>query len=302
MALLGAPLDARTARPERRGDGRARLRRQPAAASATATARATAVPAAGHQLRLPAHRAVRHALRWSTTSACTRRASLDHRGLRHRPARWRPARRSRWPSGRDDWIAIWWLGELAWFKGTNAAGDVRGAAVAGHGRADGRRTPSVPVYGRGLPGAGGLHGHAGALPDGRRRCSTASSPASPTCSPTTRCGPTTTTRRPTTRRCPGTTPSWSGKQRYYQIWFGHRIAYVKADRREARRRLTTPDTARTRPRRHRRRGLVVCGVSRRSGRPRCAARSRSRASPARPRSRRRARRGRGRPRWCRRRR
>ncbi|QWZ06329.1 N-acetylmuramoyl-L-alanine amidase [Nocardioides panacis] len=50
----------------------------------------------------------------------------------------------------DGWTAVWWLGELAWFKDANAAGDP--VTVPSQGRlVRATGTTAVPVYGRGYP-------------------------------------------------------------------------------------------------------------------------------------------------------
>jgi N-acetyl-anhydromuramyl-L-alanine amidase AmpD len=127
---------------------------------------------------------------------------------------------------KDGWIATWWLGRLAWFKGANGAGEsvVRpseGRVVQAAGDTE------VPVYGRGYPEQEAYAntpvpyqtvspllyriepGQSYVLADD-------SLPADYYYAKTY------------DSSLPGDHTVVVGKQRYYQIWFGHRIAYVKA--------------------------------------------------------------------------
>ena len=90
------PIPADRHAHERRRDGRARASPTTSSRSPAATPTGRRLPGAGHELRLPAHAAVRRRRRWSPTSGCTRRVAVDHRGLRHR----RPGRRGPEARGR----------------------------------------------------------------------------------------------------------------------------------------------------------------------------------------------------------
>ena len=125
----------------------------------------------------------------------------------------------------DGWIATWWLGRLAWFKATNAAGESvvlpsQGPTVSS--------TAEVPVYGRAYPESAAYAGTA--VPD------QGVSPLLYRLAP----GQSYVLADDTVRTdyyyaktydssLPDDHTVVVGKQRYYQIWFGHRIAYVKAE-------------------------------------------------------------------------
>ncbi|NUR07841.1 MAG: N-acetylmuramoyl-L-alanine amidase [Nocardioidaceae bacterium] len=125
------------------------------------------------------------------------------------------------------WIATWWLGELGWFKATNAAGESvvkpsQGVEVSAVG------TDPVPVYGRAYPeqaayaGTGVPYQAVSPLlyrikPGQRYVLADAAVP---------------------TDYYRATTYDWSsprdgtaivGGTRYYEIWFGHRVAFVQAE-------------------------------------------------------------------------
>ncbi|MGZ4493487.1 MAG: N-acetylmuramoyl-L-alanine amidase [Nocardioides sp.] len=126
-----------------------------------------------------------------------------------------------------EWIAVWYLGDLAWIHNRNAAGDAvvrpsQGEVVAPSGSA------AVPVYGRAYPEASAYAGTA--------------IPAQPV-------SPLQYTIKPgqsyvladddlqtdyyyaKTFNCAYVADDCTdvvGKDRYYEIWLGHRLAYVRA--------------------------------------------------------------------------
>jgi N-acetyl-anhydromuramyl-L-alanine amidase AmpD len=124
------------------------------------------------------------------------------------------------------WTAVWWLGELAWFKSTNAAGESvvrpsQGRVVTAAG------SQPVPVYGRAYP----------------EQAAYATTPVPyQTVTPLLyRIKPgqayvlgddTLSTdyyyAKTYDSSLPGDHTVVTGRDRYYQIWFGHRIAYVRA--------------------------------------------------------------------------
>jgi hypothetical protein len=126
----------------------------------------------------------------------------------------------------NGWIATWYLGQLAWFKGTNAAGDSvvrpsQGPEVSTAG------TQPVHVYGRAYPESSAY--------DGTGVPAQAVSPLVYTLKPGQRyvladaTVPTDYYRATTYDwSSPGDGTAIVGKTKYYQIWFGHRIAYVQA--------------------------------------------------------------------------
>jgi N-acetyl-anhydromuramyl-L-alanine amidase AmpD len=126
----------------------------------------------------------------------------------------------------NGWIATWYLGQLAWFKGTNAAGDsvVRPSQGREVSTAD---TQPVHVYGRAYPESSAY--------DGTGVPAQAVSPLVYTLKPGQRyvladaTVPTDYYRATTYDwSSPGDGTAIVGKTKYYQIWFGHRIAYVQA--------------------------------------------------------------------------
>jgi len=127
---------------------------------------------------------------------------------------------------KDGWIATWWLGGLAWFKATNAAGasvvrPSQGQVVQAAG------TDEVPVYGRAYPEQ---EAYANTpvpyqtvtpllyrIKPGQSYVLADDSPKTDYYYAKTY-----------DSSLPGDHTVVVGKQRYYQIWYGHRIAYVKA--------------------------------------------------------------------------
>ena len=127
---------------------------------------------------------------------------------------------------RDGWTAVWWLGELAWFKDTNAAGEPvtrpsEGTVVQAAG------AEPVKVYGRAYPESAAYVGTR--VPDqGVAQLGYTVKP-----------GQSYVLADDTVRTdyyyaktydssLPGDHTVVVGKDRYYQIWFGHRVAYVRA--------------------------------------------------------------------------
>ncbi|MFI5683102.1 N-acetylmuramoyl-L-alanine amidase [Streptomyces sp. NPDC051636] len=119
-----------------------------------------------------------------------------------------------------DWTAIWYLGRKAWFKNPRKHPTAVGAAGRMVTPRDG--LSEIPVYGRALP-------EEDAYPDGVEQ-----QPESPL-PYTLRAGQ----RYVTQSRIPGSTvdtPSFGatpnlvvkGQEQYYEIQFGHRLAYVRA--------------------------------------------------------------------------
>jgi len=124
-----------------------------------------------------------------------------------------------------EWVATWYLGRLGWFHNRNAAGDAvirpsQGDVVTPAG------ATAVPVYGRAYPEASAYPAEIPAQPV---------SPLQYTLAP----GQSyvlADTGVPTDfyyaktydDSLAGDHTVVSGKERYLQIWFGHRIAYVKA--------------------------------------------------------------------------
>ena len=127
---------------------------------------------------------------------------------------------------RGGWIGTWYLGQLAWFKATNAAGDSvvrpsQGQTVTPAGSTE------VPVYGRAYPESSAYTGTG--VPD------QGVSPLVYTLKPGQRYVLADATVPTDYYRA--TTYDWSsprdgtaivGTTRYYEIWFGHRVAYVQA--------------------------------------------------------------------------
>ena len=127
---------------------------------------------------------------------------------------------------RDGWTAVWWLGELAWFKDTNAAGEPvtrpsEGTVVQAAG------AEPVKVYGRAYPESAAYAGTQ--VPD------QGVAPLGYTVKP----GQSYVLADDTVRTdyyyaktydssLPGDHTVVVGQDRYYQIWFGHRIAFVRA--------------------------------------------------------------------------
>lgn len=126
----------------------------------------------------------------------------------------------------DGWTAVWWLGELAWFDDTNASGQPvarpsRGDVVTAKGSAE------VPVYGRAYPEQaayagtqvpyqtvtpllyGIKPGQSYVLADRSLRTDYYYA-------------------KTYDSSLPDDHTVVVGQDRYYQIWFGHRIAYVRA--------------------------------------------------------------------------
>ncbi len=121
-------------------------------------------------------------------------------------------------------MAVWYLGAMAWFKSPASAPDA--FAKPGLVVKPKAGKASVPVYGRAYPeqaaypaGIPYQDGHAAAVLDPR--------------------GPGLPGRRPDHRdrllprddlrgQPPTDHVQVLGKDRYYQIWFGHRMAYVRA--------------------------------------------------------------------------
>jgi hypothetical protein len=126
----------------------------------------------------------------------------------------------------DGWTAVWWLGELAWFKDVNAAGvpvtrPSQGTVVQPAGSTE------VPVYGRAYPEQAAYTdtkvpyqtvspllyrikpGQAYVLADDSLRTDYYYA-------------------KTYDSSLPDDHTVVVGKDRYYQIWFGHRIAYVRA--------------------------------------------------------------------------
>ncbi len=124
------------------------------------------------------------------------------------------------------WTAVWWLGELAWFKNTNAAGESvvrpsQGRVVTTAG------SDAVPVYGRAYPESSAYAGTP--VPDQgisalvyRIKPGQAYVLADDDVPTDYYYAKTYDSSRP------GDHTVVVGKDRYYQIWFGHRVAYVRA--------------------------------------------------------------------------
>ena len=126
----------------------------------------------------------------------------------------------------DGWIATWWLGELAWFKGTNAIGESVVRPSQGHTVTSVGSDP-VPVYGRAYP----------------EKTAYAGTPV-----PYQTVMPLLYKIKPGQHyvladdtiktdyyyaktydsSLPGDHTVVVGKDRYYEIFYGHRLAYVRA--------------------------------------------------------------------------
>ena len=179
----------------------------------------------GHQLRLPAHRPDRGVTARHRHRPAPERRPVDDGRLRHRRTGRRRARSSWSPERQGDWTAVWCLGQQAWIYNPAADPVLRAVARPGRPTATGAprcRSTAAPTPSR-------RRTRPGSRTRRSPRCSTPSSRARPTCWPTRRSRPTTTARRPTTARCSRDCIQVRGGQGpYYQIWFGHRIAYVRA--------------------------------------------------------------------------
>ncbi len=126
----------------------------------------------------------------------------------------------------DGWTAVWWLGDLAWFKNTNAAGESvvrpsQGTVVQTAG------ADAVPVYGRAYPESAAYAGtqvpDQGVAPFAYRIKPGQSYVLADDSVPTDYYY-----AKTYDDSLPDDHTVIVGHDRYYQIWFGHRIAYVRA--------------------------------------------------------------------------
>ena len=225
LDLLGAPITPRPARrQQRRGDGAARLRRQPAAGDRLRDRRRRPCPAQGTNF-VYLHSRPARPRRWSPTSACTRRGCPSTTTSPTSAPAPRPARSWSSQQVRATGRGVVARRAEAWIY--NPAGDPvvvpsQGQVVDAGRRPRRCRSTAAPTPRRRRTRT--------EIPYQRSpRCSTPSSRARPTCWPT----PTSQTDyyyaktfrllgRPRTAR------RSRARTRYYQIWFGHRIAYVRA--------------------------------------------------------------------------
>ena len=224
-------------RPARSGLARARssgrLRRQPAGSDGLRVEGAGGDPCkdAGDRLRLPAD-----------GSSVDLRAADPGRG----PASQRPplddGRLGQGDRGLTGTTSCWRRHQGAWMagrgtsvqrRGSSTRGPTRSQVAKGAGRPPSRRRagPTIPVYGRAYPEAGGV-----LRPRSRHQMVAAAAATSIGAGQSLRRSPTPSTRRTTTtpRRynCAslpaGLLRGRRSRTGYYQIWFGHRIAYVRA--------------------------------------------------------------------------
>ena len=123
-----------------------------------------------------------------------------------------------------DWLGVWWLGQLGWLKNTGSAGQpvtapATGQLVTSSGG-------NAPIYGRAYPEP---EAYPSDIPDqGIAELGYTIKPGQAY----VLSDPTVTTdyyyAKTFDSSIPGDHTDVVGRDRYYQIWCGHRIAYVRA--------------------------------------------------------------------------